>query len=387
MNTIVSIVIVIIICIVFFILFTNCEPKMEPYHYFNTTHPPIDTNKTIIPNRIFVSIASYRDKEVLRTVRSLISNCSNPERLTICVYEQNSPSDPSVSELDYLGGARLVHLVTDYTNALGPTWARYYIQRHWGGEEYFLQIDSHTQFVRDWDMHLVSMLESLPPKSVLTQYPPEYDIETGDYDPNVLRSCLYVEGFRPIDHFTRIQSEYHTQPPPKKPFVSEAWGACFSFSNWEILRDAPYDPNLPYLFFGEELDITLRLYTRGWYFYSPHKSLVFTCFKRSHRRTIWSDHDEKLRKAVERLSRFRLYQRFGMEYFIDPNTNMNQLGDHKTYHMGQIRSIKDYEDFAGIDLKKQVVKGHNRKRIMKIARPKQLDMNGITFFDFLFFSD
>lgn len=385
MNTVVFVVIIIIL---FFILLLNCN--QEDFHldpksleYFNPNHPPIDTNKTIKQGRIFVSIASYRDAEVLRTVRSLLENCSDPGRLTVCVYEQNSQDDPSVLELgELLDICNFVHLTTDYRNALGPTWARYYIQRHWDGEEYFLQIDSHTVFVSNWDLVVIGLLESLPPKSVLTQYLPEYDIESGKYNPKILRGTLYVEGFRPVDNFTRIQSEYHKGLPPRRPFVSEAWGACFSFSGWEIIRDAPYDPNLPYLFFGEELDITLRLYTRGWNFYSPNKNIAFTCFKRSHRRTIWSDHNEKTRKNVETLSRFRLYKRFQMESFISPKFDITKL-PHDNLQLGNTRTIQDYENFAGIDLKKQRVKGHNKRRIMSIGRPKQLEMNGIGFFDYI----
>jgi len=33
-------------------------------------------------------------------------------------------------------------------------------------------------------------------KVVLTQYPPEYNTTTGDYKKNVIRSGLYVEGFK-----------------------------------------------------------------------------------------------------------------------------------------------------------------------------------------------
>ena len=48
------------------------------------------------------------------------------------------------------------------------------------------------------------------------------------------------------------------------------------------------------------------------------------------------------------------------------------------FNMGSIKNIKDYENFAGIDFDNQTVKGHNRKRIIKIARPKQIKMNSIT---------
>jgi len=46
-------------------------------------------------NKIFVSIASYRDSELPKTVDNIISNAEHPELLKIVVYEQNGPEDPA----------------------------------------------------------------------------------------------------------------------------------------------------------------------------------------------------------------------------------------------------------------------------------------------------
>lgn len=386
--TIVSLfIIVFLILIYFFINHTgpniNINEAFKEYHnYFNTSNNIINTSNTpILKNKIFVSIASYRDPECKRTVLSLINNAMNPNDINIHVYEQNDPKDTSVSSLN-VGNCNVV--THHYNKAMGPTWARYLIQQKWEGEEFVLQIDSHTVFIKNWDYILKEMLNLLPKKSVLTQYPPEYELNTGKYNTNILRSELYVEGFKEIDKFTRIQSEYHKGVFPSQPFISEAWSACFSFSNWEIIRDAPYDPSLPYLFFGEELDITTRLYTRGWNFYSPNISIVFTNFKRTHRPTIWKDHETKKRKKIELLSRARLYHRLGMNKELDKlniNDNTKLLFNNQLVKLGTERSLKDYEDFAGIDIENQTVKDHNRKRIIDINRPKQLWMNNIMFWE------
>ena len=238
--------------------------------------------------------------------------------------------------------------------------ARYKIQNKWDGEEYYLQIDSHTMFAKDWDSILIDMLSKLPELSVLTQYPPEYDLETSTFDTSKLRSGLYVEGISPKDNFTRIQSEYingvHTET-----IRSEAWGACFSFSKSAILRDAPYDPYLPYLFFGEELDITLRLFTRGWNSTVLINRLCLLHSKRSHRNTIWNDHDNNKRIQLELLARMRLYDKFGINKHEYPQLNKNI----SKYKLGTLKTFKDYEDFAGIDFKNKTVKGHNKKRILE----------------------
>ena len=348
-------------------------------------------NPELAKDQIFVSIASYRDPECPKTVSNLINTAKFPKNLWIHIYEQNGIDDKSVSDLpqNLLGKSNVFVDTVSYEKAMGPNWARYLIQKKWKNEEYFLQIDSHTLFVKDWDIELIDMLNKLPKLSVLTQYPPEYNLKTREYNPNSLRTGLYVEGIREKDHFTRIQSEYNTELGEiTKPFKSEAWGACFSFSTSEILRDAPYDPYLPYLFFGEELDITLRLFTRGWKFWSPRKALVYTSFKRDHRRTFWKDHDDLKRKQIELLSRLRLYYKFGFQDQID-QLNYKKLDilvilkDIEKFGMGSAKSISDYEDFAGIDFKNRTVKGHNRDRIISINRPKQLMLNNIKIWEYL----
>ena len=44
-----------------------------------------------------------------------------------------------------------------YKKAKGPTYARYWCSTLWEGEEFFLQIDSHTHFIKGWDTELINM--------------------------------------------------------------------------------------------------------------------------------------------------------------------------------------------------------------------------------------
>jgi hypothetical protein len=39
---------------------------------------------------------------------------------------------------------------------------------------------------------------------------------------------------------------------------SPLWAAGFSFSDSSVLEDVPYDPLLPFLFFGEEISMAAR---------------------------------------------------------------------------------------------------------------------------------
>ena len=46
---------------------------------------------------------------------------------------------------------------------------------------------------------------------------------------------------------------------PTSPLPTAFWAAGFSFSSAALAREVPYDPYLPFLFFGEEIDVAVRL--------------------------------------------------------------------------------------------------------------------------------
>jgi hypothetical protein len=52
--------------------------------------------------------------------------------------------------------------------------ARYLGAKFYRGEEYYLQIDSHSEFVKDWDAKLINMVKVAPAmKPVISTYPPD----------------------------------------------------------------------------------------------------------------------------------------------------------------------------------------------------------------------
>jgi [Skp1-protein]-hydroxyproline N-acetylglucosaminyltransferase len=311
---------------------------------------------------IFISIASYRDPEVIPTIINLISTAEKPQNLRIVIYEQNGPEDASVKELmereegegseekysEYFKEPYIRVISDHYSKAKGPVYARARIQSLYSDEEYYLQLDSHMRAIRDWDKLLKHMLRLVPSPGVLTQYPPEYmKLINGNYvetiDKSITRSGLYIQGFGKTDKFTRIQSDIINLPVPARhfPYTNKAWAACFSFSKGTIIRDCPYDPTLEFLFFGEELDITIRLFTKGYYFYSPHISVFYTYFRRHYRRTFWGDIDKNVRETGESISRELLWNRIkslSEEKFVDLPSD----------YYGTIRTLKEYEEFADI---------------------------------------
>lgn len=141
---------------------------------------------------IFVSIASYRDSELIPTLHDMINTAKSPENLNIAVFWQDENDINTfinqgmrliesqthlgypLHQLEY-NQAHIWVLAVHYYESKGACWARHMAEGLFQDETYFLQIDSHCRFIQHWDHEMVTMLNSLrdkSPKPILSAYPP-----------------------------------------------------------------------------------------------------------------------------------------------------------------------------------------------------------------------
>ena len=315
------------------------------------------------PNKIFVSVASYRDNQCSDTIKNIAENADNPENLVIVICQQNDPKDEDClvycnaqNNLPLCKQAKTEIIKLLHTQARGPVWARHLVQQKWSGEEFFLQIDSHTRLVKHWDTLLKNQLSLCGPKAILSQYPLEFDnIDKKDRgDPekekwrlDQKRKGLYVKEIGK-EGFTRIQSEYETEQVPRKPYPATGIAAGFIFAKGQFVKDVPIDPFL-YLFFGEQMDIAVRAFTNGYNIFSPTINIAFHIYDRSHRKTFWELTNQK---PLEVLSRFRLYVKLGMISIdkIPKKYHFILIGINR-YGLGTKRTISEYEKIAKINIR------------------------------------
>ena len=86
--------------------------------------------------KIFVQIASYRDPELLPTIRDCINNAKHPENLTFGVCWQH---DETESMKEFANDPRFKILDYHWSLSKGLCWARSEIQKLWDDEEYTMQ--------------------------------------------------------------------------------------------------------------------------------------------------------------------------------------------------------------------------------------------------------
>ncbi len=115
-------------------------------------------------SKIFVQIASYRDPQLIPTIKNMLENAKNPQNITIGIARQFHPDDKfdDLSEFDNDERFKVINI--PHEESKGVCWARNLTQQQYDGEEYTLQIDSHMRFEKDWDEMLIGMIKQLQDK-------------------------------------------------------------------------------------------------------------------------------------------------------------------------------------------------------------------------------
>ena len=118
--------------------------------------------KTTAKNeKIFISIASYRDPQLLPTLRDCIANAKNPNNLVFSICWQK---DDKESLEEFADDKRFKIITIPYQDSKGTCWARSKIQDNYTDEKYYFQLDSHHRFVKDWDEKCIGMVKQLQKK-------------------------------------------------------------------------------------------------------------------------------------------------------------------------------------------------------------------------------
>lgn len=249
------------------------NPRLGKKMYMERYRGPVRNDDSI-----FVSVASYRDSECTYTLKDMFEKADRPERVFVGLVEQNKHFDKKC-EIDlYSNNVRRIHL--RYNQARGPCYARYLASCLYRGETFFFQIDSHTKFDPGWDTDLIQMIRDMPENAVVSNYPVSWE-DRGNpkvpYFPTVRRYGPYY-AFNPVYSDSTEKHQTHLGS-----------SGCMLFMHGRALMQVPFDPELDWVFDGEEFLYSARLYTYGYDFYRPTKNVVYHYFGRPNCPKFWDD--------------------------------------------------------------------------------------------------
>lgn len=101
-------------------------------------------------DKIFITIPAYEDPFLIRTLDSAISNAKNPKALifAIALQYKNIPM-PDISDYN------TNYIVYDVDTRPSINLIRKKLLNFYNGEKYFMMIDSHMLFTKNWDEILI----------------------------------------------------------------------------------------------------------------------------------------------------------------------------------------------------------------------------------------
>lgn len=299
------------------------------------------------PGLIFVSIASYRDPELVPTVRDCMAKARYPERLRFGICWQHAGDE----ELpDWFDGDQFKVVDVDCRDSGGANWARAKVMELWDGEQWYLQLDSHHRFAQGWDeMLLEEIARADSDRPILTTYGPPYSRDEAELTETTPMSMQFngftPQGF-PVFRPGPVADWQQRTQPRRARFAS----AHLLFASSSFVHDVPCDPEL--YFTGDEAVLGVRAYTHGYDMFEPSRVIVWHEYVRPSQPKHWDDHPDDATGPAwhdrEALSRNKMRQIFD-------GLSQGPFG------LGGERTLEEYEAFAGVSFRHRKVQDYTKQ--------------------------
>jgi len=292
---------------------------------------------------IFVQIAAYRDLEVTPTILDAIKQSSGNHTINFGVHtvyveesEINVPDLPNVK-----------HAESKAPENIGLGIGRALAHQFYDGEDYYLQCDSHSRFIKGWDEVVIHSVLNYQiqgiHKPLLTMYPANYwypsvtanFVEKDVLTPGHLSNISFhekPEQFRT----TRIPQQTAMPIDNENKFVkSVSGGSIFTVGGF-----LPFNTDIA--FYGEEIWLAARAYTHGYDIVVPDEQYMYHLYYNHNiaseinkRKILWTDYPDEFNR-LDLISKELIYKT------LTEGTVGEML-------LGNERTLLEYGTFAGLD--------------------------------------
>lgn len=270
---------------------------------------------------IFVQLVSYRNFDVVPTVRDCIEKAKDRDGLHFGIVLQQDEDTPPELIHDRIKVERV-----PVKESPGHGWARSRAQSMYGGQDFTLHVESGCRFAEGWDEQAIQALAVVGgDRSIVTNPANRFNPANGElefrdtaYKLQLYQFYFDVPSFWPVAMKGAVAMQ-------KARSVSDQ----FLFTQGRHCTECPYDPQI---YYSEiESAITLRSYTLGYEIYHHFKPLVFRNY--SPRPMNWSDDTDWWLKDKASKARFAALVR----------------GEAAEFGLGTARTPRDFELYSGID--------------------------------------
>ena len=305
------------------------------------------STKVVNAKKIYVSIASYRDPFLQRTIDSLYCSAEFPERITVGSFIHAFDYDMDVCVPIKREGYDVHYEVETPGSIFSVTACRNRCLK-WLDDsyDYVLQVDAHTAFDNEWDTYLIELIEGMPSsKPILSGALSSFGVYE---DGREIRDYVSAAKTFYLDHTDTKRAyinAYDLAPngtiiptPLDQPYVS-GWYMAGHF----IFAPTSYFKSIEQpewvLFWGEEVINSFRAFTSGWDVLIPQSLPLY-----------------HLDENLTRTGRPRLWQDFPDTFFGKRKYTSDRIIDillgnpHDPADMFYERSLEEFNKHVGEDL-------------------------------------
>lgn len=231
---------------------------------------------------IFVKIPSLDDDELVPTIHNALYSAKHPERIHLGIslmYSEDSYRNRLLNALQTIKVDFNYKLVTTTfkKELLGVGKQRKIVNDMYDGQDWVLQIDSHTWFAPHWDEKLID-IHPKDPMTILTAYAGQYQYVNNQRVPVGDGKLRYAKLLKNIRQYVRYTDNWVDEPiydDPREFIDIEKFCANFAFgtSEWGknpcLIEDA--------IFFAEEPLQTVYLKKAGFKLLYPNLAGPIIC--------------------------------------------------------------------------------------------------------------
>lgn len=232
--------------------------------------------------RIFINLASLLDSELIPTIVSALKRAADPKSLffSIVVQDSNDPKE-KIEEIINSYGAKMSYKFLELKEVRGVGYARALANQELTSDyEYYLQIDSHSRFAKEWDIDLIAAYNQEgwdnECRFVYSTYPRHYGYvsDFAKLPDNLItddNNTIYITTDKELNpsHINKVNIDPETRSHTVCPILweddfttrtTQYICAGFIFARSEYILEVPTDPNYSYT--GEEISYSIRFFAR-----------------------------------------------------------------------------------------------------------------------------
>lgn len=304
-------------------------------------------------NTIFIIIPNHQDSECIPTIKDAFLKASCPYRVFVGVCDVMG-TGALLSQLrmslgqneDFIAHNTRVH--TAHGSGNGPSSAKALAFQHlYRNEMYVMTVDAHTIFAEDWDAKSINQLQRAnSERPILTMQPLPWPSDIRAAVPLSLTdrpgNFLCVGAIKESSGLPLIGSRSMAKHPARS-VRQMFYSPCFSFTYATAYKDVPFDAAARFLFYGEEIAMSARLWTSGWDFFVPFTCLVL------HRETGSPVPRVDVSKQLMDEKRVQVLLHIRDTKGLPPGITSGVEAPGDAFGLGTVRTIREYERFTGID--------------------------------------